>query len=296
MLYSELPEGRGGGDGGQVTARLHALDAELAAVPGTVSVWCGPPGGPPRYARLADTTHYAASTMKVAVLAALYRADEAGTIALDTPVRIDNDFASAAADAPRFGCAREYDSDGAVWDRLGETVPLRWLAHRMIVRSSNLATNLVLSYVGLPAVAEVWRRAGARHSVTRRGIEDYTAREAGITNLVTAADLAALLAAIATGTLAGSGACRQMLDVLAAQEHRDDLAAGLPAGTRIAHKSGWVHGIRHGAGVVLPDDAPPYALVVCTTTGLATGEDRDDPACRLLARIAAASWEDRHAH
>jgi beta-lactamase class A len=275
-----------------MSAHLDALDAELAAVPGTVSVWCGPLGGPPAYARLAEATHYAASTMKVAVLAALYRAAEAGTLALDAPVTVTNDFASAAPEAPRFGCEREYDSDGAVWDRMGETVPLRWLAHRMIVRSSNLATNLVLSYVGLPAVAEVWRLAGARHSVTGRGIEDYVARDAGITNLVTAADLAALLAAIATGTLMGADGCRAMLDVLLAQEHREDLAAGLPPGTRIAHKSGWVHGVRHGAGVVFPDGAPPYALVVCTTTGLATGEDRDDPACRLLARIAAASWAD----
>jgi beta-lactamase class A len=248
--------------------------------------------------------------MKVAVLAALYRADEAGTLALDTPVRVDNDFASAVPGAARFGCERAYDSDGVVWERLGQTVPLRWLARRMIVRSSNLATNVVLSHVGLAAVAEVWRLAGARHSVTRRGIEDHAAREAGITNLVTAADLAALLAAIATGalagpgtagtqtgpgttgTLAGPGACREMLDVLAAQEHRDDLAAGLPPGTRIAHKGGWVHGVRHGAGVVLPDDAPPYALVVCTTTGLASGDDHEDPACRLLARVAAASWAD----
>jgi beta-lactamase class A len=276
-----------------MSTRLRALEADLAAVPGTVSVWCGPLGGPPAYQRLAGATHYAASTMKVAVLAALYRADEAGLLGLDTPVRVGNDFASAAPAAPRFGCTREYDSDGEVWDRLGETVSLRWLARRMIIRSSNLATNVALSYVGLPAVAEVWRLAGAAHSVTGRGIEDAAARDAGITNLVTAADLAAVLSAIATGTLAGPDACREMLDVLLAQEHREDLAAGLPPDTRLAHKSGWVHGVRHGAGVVFPGDAPPYALVVCTTTGLATGEDREDPACRLVARVAAASWADR---
>jgi beta-lactamase class A len=272
---------------------LADLEPELAAVPGTVSVWCGPLGGPPAYARLAGATHYAASTMKVAVLAALYRAAEAGTLALDAPVTVRNDFASALPGAARFGCDRDYDSDREVWDRMGQSVPLRWLAERMIVRSGNLATNLVLSHVGLPAVAEVWRLAGARHSVTARGIEDYAAREAGITNLVTAADLAALLAALATGGLAGPQASRAMLDVLFAQEHREDLAAGLPPGTRLAHKSGWVDGVRHGAAVVFPDDAPPYTLVVCTTTGLATGADRDDPACRLLARIAAASWADR---
>jgi beta-lactamase class A len=89
-----------------------------------------------------------------------------------------------------------------------------------------------------------------------------------------------------------------MLDVLFAQEHREDLAAGLPEGTRIAHKNGWVRGVRHGAGVVFPDDAPPYAIVVCTTTDLAdggpTGEEAEDDACRLIARISADAWAGRH--
>jgi beta-lactamase class A len=84
-----------------------------------------------------------------------------------------------------------------------------------------------------------------------------------------------------------------MLEVLFAQEHLEDLAAGLPPGTRIAHKNGWVEGVRHGAGVVFPEDAPPYAIVVATTTPLADAEDGDD-ACTLIARVAAASWEDRH--
>ncbi len=276
-----------------VTTHLRELAAELDTVPGTVSVWCGPPGGSPMYARLADTTHYAASTMKVAVMAALYRAAEAGSLSLDTQVPVRNEFASAAPGAARFGCSQEYDSDGAVWERIGGTAPLRWLARRMIVRSSNLATNLVLSYVGFPAVAEVWRAAGARHSLTPRGIEDYPAREAGITNLVTAADLAALMSGVAGGRLAGPDSSREMLDVLLAQEHRVDLAAGLPAGTRIAHKSGWVHGVRHCAGLIFPPDAPPYTLVVCTTSELASSGDDGDPACRLLARVAAASWAER---
>ncbi|MEH1013248.1 serine hydrolase [Micromonospora sp. CPCC 206060] len=280
------------------------LDNLLHAVPGTVSVHVGRLDGPPTYTRLPDATHYAASTMKAAVLAALHRAADAGRLDLDDPVPVHNRFDSALTGAPRFGCAHDYDNDDAVWDRLGHTAPLRWLADRMIVRSSNLATNIVLGHVGLPAVAEVWSLVGARHSVTGRGIEDFAAREAGITNLVTAADLAALLGAIARGAatpgpLAAPAACTTMLDVLFAQEHREDLAAGLPDGAKIAHKNGWVRGVRHGAGVVFPDDAPPYTIVVCTTTDLAdggpSGEETEDDACRLIARISAAVWAARHA-
>ncbi|MGE5830545.1 MAG: serine hydrolase, partial [Micromonosporaceae bacterium] len=230
------------------------------------------------------------STMKVAVLAALHRAAEAGRIDLDAEIPVRNRFESAVPGAPAFGCDQAEDNDDAVWQRVGGTATPRWLAQRMIVRSSNLATNHVLALVGTAAAAQVWAAVGARDSVVGRGIEDAAAREAGITNLVTAADLAALFGAIATGAaaLAPAQAGQAMLDCLLAQECTEDLAAGLPPGTRIAHKNGWVTGVRHGAGVVFPDDAPPYLLVVCTTTPLA-----DPDACELLARVAAASWADR---
>ncbi|MEH0934950.1 serine hydrolase [Micromonospora psammae] len=279
------------------------LDAHLDKVPGTVSAYVGRLNAAPTWTRHADATHYAASTMKAAVLLALWRAAEAGTLDLDAPTPVTNEFASALPGAPRFSCARHYDNDEAVWDRVGGTAPLRWLADRMITRSSNLATNIVLDRVGLPAVAQAWALAGARHSVTGRGIEDFAAREAGITNVVTAADLAALLGGLATGAerpgpLATPAGCAAMVDVLLAQEYREDLASGLPDGTRIAHKNGWVRGVRHGAGVVLPDDAPPYVIVVCTTTDLAdggaTGEEVEDDACRLIANVSAAVWAARH--
>src|SRR5262249_38957517 len=118
------------------------------------------------------------------------------------------------------------------------------------------------------------------------------ARRAGIDNEVTARDLAALLGAIAEGRLASPAACREMTDVLLAQERHEDLMAGLPLGTRGAHKNRWVNRLRPSAGVVLPRDAPPYAIAVCTTTPLARS-GRGDDACALVARIAAASWEDR---
>ncbi len=282
--------------------RLHALDIELAAVFGTVSVWCGPVGSlTPAYARAETATHYAASTMKAAVLAALYRRAEAGDLDLDARVPVVNEFVSARPGAPVFRNARNHDQDDDVWALLGDTASLRWLARRMIVRSSNFATNLVLAHVGVPAVNEVLSIVGTTHMRVERGIEDAAAREAGIDNVVTARDLALLIGKIAEGAagpgtgraLARPDTCAAMLEVLCAQEHLEDLAAGLPAGTRIAHKNGWVHGVRHGAGVVFPDDAPPYAIAVCTTTPLADGEDGDD-ACTLIARIAAASWSDRH--
>jgi beta-lactamase class A len=268
--------------------RLDGLAAELDGVPGTVSIWYGRPGGPASFVREQAATHYAASTMKVAVLVALHRSG----LPLETEVSVHNNFASAAPDGARFGCDESYDSDPLVWQRLGGTASLGWLAERMIVASSNLATNLVLAEVGLAAVAEALVAAGARDSTVVRGIEDSAAAAVGLTNLVTASDLAATLGAIERGTIAAPAACAAMLATLRAQEHAEDLAAGLPAGTPVALKNGWIMGVRHAAGIVYPPGERSYVLAVCTSTPWAINEHNDE-ACQLVARISAAAWADR---
>ncbi|WP_020573922.1 serine hydrolase [Actinopolymorpha alba] len=284
----------------QTAPALHALEPSLAPIPGTVSVWCGRPGSPPAYSRDPHATHYAASTMKAAVMAAAYRLAELGQLDLDAEVPVHDEFASAIGGGATYHSTADYDSDPEPWDRLGQKAPLRWLIRRMIVRSSNLATNLVLEQTGLAPVAEVWALAGAQRSIVARGIQDYVADEAGRSNLVTAADLAALLTAIQVGAagasspdgrpaLASASACQEMLDVLLAQEMDQDVVQGLPAGTPVAHKNGWVEGVRHSAALILSGDAPAYVLVTCVSAPL------DEAAgCAVVARVAAASWADRH--
>jgi beta-lactamase class A len=256
---------------------------ELESFPGVASVWCGPIGGPPRFQRKADELHYAASTMKVGVMVAAFR-----DLDLGQPVRVHNKHRSSVPDGPAFGNDQDDDGDPAVWARLGEEVPLRWLIERMIVRSSNLATNLVLSVTGFDSVNQVWRDAGAVRAHTDRGIEDTAARQRGITNEVTAADLAALMGALAGGKLAGPGETAAMLDILFAQEYLEDFGQGLPPGTQMASKNGWINGVRHCAAVIYPGDAAPYVLTVCTT-----GTLPDEQTCAMLGRVAAASWEAR---
>jgi len=72
----------------------------------------------------------------------------------------------------------------------------------------------------------------------RRGVEDNKAYEKGMNNTTTARGLLILLEAIAKGKAVDPDSSRQMVEILARQKFNDAIPAGLPPGTRIAHKTG----------------------------------------------------------
>lgn len=263
-----------------------ALEELLAAAPvGTVSVWFGPLDGTPWFTHDEHAVHYAASTMKVPLVLRLQQCVDAG-LDPDSTVLVHDEFDSVVA-GQRYTAHQSYDNDDAVWRRLGEQVPLRWLATRAIVRSSNLATNLLLEQFAPAEVTEAWRALGARASVVARGIEDTAAGAASASNLVTAHDLAVLLQAIGTGRAASARGCEEVLADLFAQEYRDTFPAGLPPGTRVAHKNGWVDGLTHDAGIIERADGERCVLVACTSTELDERAGQE-----YVARVAWAAWQD----
>ena len=156
----------------------------------------------------------------------------------------------------------------------------------MTTHSSNLATNLVIEAVGLERVFAVARECGPGLDL-RRLIDDRPANRAGIRNEVTARGMARFWADLVAGTLLGPGGTDAALDLLGRNLWNDEIPAGLPPGTRVAHKNGWDDGIRHDTGLVLAADAPPYVLVVLTT-GLV-----DPVAQPLIAAWSAWSWQHR---
>ncbi|MEP6667308.1 MAG: serine hydrolase, partial [Nocardioidaceae bacterium] len=235
----------------------------------------------------ADARHYAASTMKLALVMAAYREAEAGRVDLDAPVLIHDGFASAVG-GEHFWMDADDDSDPEPWRRMGTEVSLRWLCHRAIVKSSNLATNLVLDATGTHPVTDVLSAVGATGSVVARGIEDCVARDSGLQNFVTAADLACTLQALHAEKVATPETCHEILSVLSAQQINDAIPAGLPRSAKVAHKSGWVEGISHDAAIIYPGDADAFVFVMCTTSEL-----DEQAGLALIAHGAAASWQDR---
>ena len=151
-----------------------------------------------------------------------------------------------------------------VYAAIGSRWSIRQLATRMIVRSSNLATNLLVERLGAPRITATIRQLGADSMLVLRGVEDGKAYEHGLNNTTTARDLATLLLALAEGRAARPATCEQLLRMLEAQEFNDGIPAGLPAGTRVAHKTGEITATWHDAALIYPAGGKPYALVVLT--------------------------------
>ncbi len=228
----------------------------------------------------ADRRFHAASTMKVPVLIELFRQAERGAFALEDSIMVENRFRSIV-DGSEYRI--EDDSDAALYERLGQKVAIRELARRMITRSSNLATNLLIALVTPDSVQATIERLGAEQMEVLRGVEDIKAYRQGLSNTATARDLAALLEALTEGRAVSPEADSAMIEVLMAQEHNAMIPAGLPTGTRVAHKTGWITEIHHDAAIVYPEAGPPYVLVVLTE-----GLEDQDASARLGAEIARA--------
>jgi beta-lactamase class A len=246
-----------------VEARVAALRARAPGAVVAVAVRDLAPGGGALDVA-PDSVFHAASTMKLPVMIAAVRDAERGGLALDQPVLLVNRFASAAAGAPPYALDPADDSDSALYALAGARVPARELVRRMIVRSSNLATNALVALVGPDAATGAARALGAPGVRVVRGVEDNAAFRRGIVNTATAPGLAALLAAVEAGRAASAEGCRFMRGVLLAQEFSAEIPAGVPPGTPVAHKTGWIRGVLHDAAVVYPRGRAPYVLVVLT--------------------------------
>ena len=214
--------------------------------------------------RLSDEQFYPASTVKLAVLAAVGRLLEAGGLTLDQPLISRSTFASAVPGAPDYQLVPDDVDHGMAPD--GSPMPLADVVERMIVVSSNEATNLLYDLIGFDAVNRVLSDAGAIASRVRRKFGDFAAAAAygpGGGNLITAGDLATLMGAVVSGRLAGPKTSRWMADMLSRQEFAT-IGAQVPAGVRWGSKSGWVEGIQHDVAFV--GEPGPDALIIAACT------------------------------
>src|SRR6266568_8852609 len=215
-----------------------------------------------RFSLAGDRWFHAASTIKVAVLLAIFRAADEGRLRLDDSLHVRNRFISAA-DGSSFHLNRDSDAMPELYQAIGRTAKISALAEGMIASSSNLATNLLLDFVGVEYARNVLRDAQVDGVELRRGVEDYAAHERGINNEVTADGLVRLLSAL-RGDFLSNESKEQAIRILLEQRFNSMIPAGLPAHAAVAHKTGEISTACHDMGIVYLPEREPYIAVILT--------------------------------
>jgi len=233
----------------------------------------------------ADRWFHGASTIKVAILLAVYGEIDRGRLAPQSRLHIRNRFLSAYDGSP-FRVLADRDADSVVHAAIGKTMRVSELALHMIATSSNLATNLLLDLIGLETVQRTITHFGLTGVDVRRGVEDEKAYEHGIVNRVTANGLVSLLRLIAEERAYSAELSREMLDILHRQEFKKGIPARLPRDVRVAHKTGDISTVAHDAGVVYAPGRKPYVIAILTEWAADAGSRSS-----MIASLSHAVYE-----
>ncbi len=213
-----------------------------------------------RYAAInPNATYYAASLFKAPVLLETYRQRDLGIIDFATELTVDEEVTQYDLGTLEYLGIEE-----------GDMVLLGDAVEAMIIVSDTALANLVLGEVGSANVDATLDEIGATTmSVSTRDLP------------TTAADMYAVLSAIATGNDVSEGSRQEMLNLMAQEWFHSGVIAGIPGGTPYAHKTGSFTEATHDVAVVEGPEGP-YIIVVFT--------DRSyqwEP----IAAVSAAVWE-----
>ena len=162
----------------------------------------------------------------------------------------------------------------------------------MIVRSSNLATNLVLSLVGPENVQAFTDALGAPTVKVRRCVEDLKAFDKGLNNETDAAGMASVMEAAVRSRKLTAASRAKAWEILTGQTFNDEIPAGLhpQSGAVVGHKTGSTSSVQHDAAVVRLPDGREYVLVLLANDFGANdgGRRKVIEAARKMSR---AVWE-----
>jgi D-alanyl-D-alanine carboxypeptidase len=225
-----------------------------------------------------------ASLIKFPVMIEAYRQAEQGQVDLAKHVVLRDEDK-----VPGSGILTSHFSSGAAF-------PLRDAVRLMIAFSDNTATNLVLDQIGLPATAKYMEELGCPNTkihakVFKRETSVFPerSRQFGLGS-TTAGEMLRLLELLHQRKLVSPEASDKMREHLLACDDRKKFPRLLPEGTKVAHKTGSVDGIRTDAGII---DAPagPIALCVLTNDNKDARWADDNAGDKLCSRIALAAYE-----
>ena len=206
-------------------------------------------------------TFHAASTMKTPVLVEVYKQAAERKFSLSDSLILKNEFKSIV-DGSLFSLDPNDDSETELYKHIGEKRTISFLLYQMIIVSSNLATNLIIELVDAKNVSVTMQQMGAKDIHVLRGVEDGKAFEKGLNNTITAHGLMILFEKMAKGETVTPAASQEMIDILLDQKFNDIIPAELPAGVKVAHKTGSITSVHHDSGIIFLPNGKKYVLVL----------------------------------
>ena len=204
----------------------------------------------------ADEPMPTASLIKLPVMIEAYRQAAEGKINLADMVTFKDQDKT-----PGSGILSTHFSDGA-------TFSLRDAIRLMIAYSDNSGTNLVVAKIGLPATTAEMERLGLTNTKlhafvfrSNSSIAPERSKQFGLGS-TTANEMIRLVEMIQAKKIVTPEACDAMLDHL---RHCEDkrLSRLLPAGIKVAHKTGSVAAVRTDAGLIEAKSGP---IAICVLT------------------------------
>jgi beta-lactamase class A len=228
---------------------------------------------------------HAASTMKTPVLIEAYKQANEGNFSINDSLVVKNEFKSIV-DGSNYSLDPKDDSETELYSKAGKKLKIYELLYLMIIQSSNLATNIIIELVGADNANKTMREMGAHDIQVLRGVEDTKAYRAGLNNTTTAYDQMLIFSKMAEGLTVDKQSSEAMINILLDQKFNDKIPAKLPNKVKVAHKTGWITGVNHDAGIVILPDGQKYVLVL-----LSKELDDDKAAVKSMAKVSRMIYD-----
>ncbi len=194
----------------------------------------------------------AASTVKIPIMAEIYRQIDAGKRALDDRhIFTEEDLTQGSGVLMHL--------------HPGLELTVNDLVYLMISISDNVATNILIRMAGMEAVNRTMADLGMKNSLLGREMKGRPAQPGERENWATPEDYAAAIRAILDGAAASPESCERMTTMLEKQQNGRRIARYLPSSSslRWGSKTGSNQGVTNDSGFIIGPNGRLIIAVYC---------------------------------